>query len=188
MRVKSLFLLFLILSCVSNANIVYPPGSGGGGSASSNYAQAFVVNGNTWSSTSTVFFPITHGAGTATLTIRNSSGITLTAAPSSAPGIVWTPLTSSSVYEVTATFSDVGDANFHYYRFSDGTNVFGSSVPAPANQAYTSIVLTGIYVPGTASAVTLQIQGAVTSGGTVTIGSTNPTLGSSIEWTVKQIK
>jgi hypothetical protein len=156
-------------------------------SPTASYAQAFHVNGNTWTNTGTAFSNMTHGSGTATLTVRNSSGITLTAAASSLPGIVFTPAASTAVYKITATFVHVGDGNFSYYQFSDGTHSTGS-VTTPVNTGVDiPVTFSGIYVPGTASPVTVQIQSAVTSGGTTTINSTSNALGSSIEWSIVRI-
>lgn len=158
-----------------------------GTSPTGSYAQAFHINGNAWTTTSTTFANLTHSVGTATLTVRNSNGITLTAGASSVAGITFTPAASTAVYIITATFTDLGDGNFHYFRFNDGTLSFGSMENGAGTGFVASYTMTGIYVPGTASAVTVQIQGAVSSTGLLTIGSASLLLGSSIEWSIVRI-
>ena len=130
-------------------------------------------------------------AGTPGFTVRTHSGITLSAAASSLPGITFTPASSSAVYLVTASFISYTPtlSGQSYYQLTDGTNIINASgeagQDATTSAAVTSTVtLSGIYAPATSSAVTVKIQGASSNsnGGINTGGVSN-----ALEFTVIRI-
>lgn len=164
-------------------------GGGGGVSPTNTYWSGYIANSNTWSTTSGTYVDPSP-SGTNTLTTRFSNSLTVTAAASNLPGITFTPISSSAVYMITANFTGTGTTGgaIAAYRMTDGTQVINTtgSEPGAANE-YFPTTLTGIYAPGTGSAVTVKIQIATIGGGTARIA--DPTfLNPAIEWTVIQIK
>ena len=158
--------------------------------ATGQYAQAYFGSASSWSTTSSTFADPTNSGGNS-LTVRQHSGITLTAASSNLPGITFTPASSSAVYLITATMSlfngtvsDVSNA-----QLTDGTTVivvgpgYAQGATSPFDSDPTTII--GIYAPGTTSAVTVKVQ-LLAGGGTASIGNYTSS-SSTLEWTVVRI-
>ena len=160
--------------------------------AALSYAQAYFGNASSWSSVSATFVDPTNTGGNS-LTVRQSNGITLTAAASNVCGITFTPPVSTAIYLITAQvgfYSNTG-TGAGGLQLTDGTTVI-SLAPgsyAPAVAFITPQVLSGIYVPGTTSAVTVKLQSATSGSETVYIGSPGGAVSiqSSVEWTVTRI-
>ncbi len=136
--------------------------------ATGSYAQAYFPAATTWSTTSTSYADPTI-SGSDTLTVRQSSGITLTAGGSSVAGITFTPAASTAVYLIVAQLGayNSGAADVISYQMTDGTTVIsGGSAYAEANPASNGapVTITGVYVPGTSSAVTVKVQVKVSAG------------------------
>lgn len=158
--------------------------------ASLSYAQAYFGSSASWSTTSGSFVDPTN-TGTPGFTVRTSSGITLTAAASSLPGITFTPPSSSAVYLITASMilENTSLSQQTYSQLTDGTTVInaGGQVAQDASVSAaisSTVTLSGIYSPGTTSPVTVKIQLAV-SGGTGEINGGG--VSNQIEWTVLRI-
>lgn len=152
-------------------------------SPTGSYASASFANGSSWTVTSTTFADLNNTGGNA-LTVRKSSGITLTAAASSLPGIVWTPPSSTAVYFVTVIFTTApGGVDNEYFQITDGTTVIAqTSYNANANP---EVTLMGVYAPANTSANTVKIQAAASA-----LASTIQAEGiltTSVEWTVIRI-
>lgn len=158
--------------------------------ATGQYAQAYFGSASSWSTTSSTFADPTNSGGNS-LTVRQHSGITLTAASSNLPGITFTPASSSAVYLITATMSifngtvsDVSNA-----QLTDGTTVIvvGPGYAQGATYAFDSdpTTIIGIYAPGTTSSVTVKVQLSA-GGGTASIGNYTSS-SSTLEWTVIRI-
>lgn len=154
------------------------------------YAQAYFGSGSNWSTSSATYVDPTNSGGN-TLTVRQSSNITLTAAASNVCGITFTPAVSSAVYLIYAQVSIYNTgSSVANVQMTDGTTVisnppgFGAGgIDGPGTPT-----LGGIYVPGTSSSVTIKLQFAAPGGGTTTgWGSTGGSLGNSVEWTVLRI-
>lgn len=158
---------------------------------SSNFYSG-VTTGATWSTTSSTFADPTV-SGTNTLTKRQGN-ITIAAAASNLPGITFTPAASTSVYRITASFQAFNDSaagDNAGYSMTDGTTqITTAGLQAPAiNNGTGFIVMEGIFVPGTGSAVTVKIQVASGGTGTSQLGQAIVGGGSRImEWTVQQIQ
>lgn len=145
-----------------------------------------------WSTTSNSFADFTP-SGTAVLTPRQSSGLTVATAAGNLPGITFTPA-SGAIYLVTANCtyqlsSPVGNNANGALRLTDGVSVISNS-PDFYKDSHLSAILqgtsiTGIYVPSTAGAATLEVQGMV--GGDPGYNLSLQYIGSAIEWTVVQI-
>lgn len=150
------------------------------------YAQAYFSSGSSWSTTSSSFVDPTNSGGNS-LTVRQSSGITLTAASSNVCGITFTPASSAAVYLVTAMLGVNTSALQQIgIRLTDGTTVISS--PAAWDQDSVAAVMyvpsiSGIYAPGTSSPVTVKIQ-IYTSGGT---GNITGSAQNSVEWVILRI-
>jgi len=156
------------------------------------YAQAYASGTPVWSTTATSPADFSLSSGTNAITVRRSNNITLTAAASNLPGITFTPASSSAVYLITAqvlNYNSSASAGM-VLDLTDGTTVITSSPGAGSSNAstiaYTSTTLSGVYVPGTSSPVTVKVQGATASGGTAYIQQAN-VYSSPIEWTVTRI-
>ena len=151
------------------------------------YAQAYFASASSWSTTNTTYNDGTNAGGNA-LTVRQSSGITLTAAASNVCGITFTPASASAVYLISVNFGITADLAYNINtQLTDGTTVISrsSGMLATASGVLTT-TLTGIFVPGTGSPVTVKIQFETTAG-TATIqanGGSNPI---SVEWTIVRI-
>jgi hypothetical protein len=163
-----------------------------GSSPTGNYWSGSTANNTApgWQYTTTSLAdPSTSSANT--LTTRKSSGITVTAAATNLPGIVFTPGSSSQVFLITANFSATAGSlagDDGTFSLTDGTTVIAQrdmqpGVTAEGNEA--PMTLTGIYAPANTSANTIKIQGAASAGTAyiVNAGSLAP----AIEWTVLRI-
>jgi hypothetical protein len=145
-----------------------------------------------WNTTSSAFADGSNSGGNA-LTGIYSNGISVSAAASSLAGITFTPATSTSVYKITAnvcTYSS-GFSTSIALRLTDGTTAFAWSGASSgsADQTTGTQVLTGVYAPGTGSAVTVKVQLLTTGSGSAYIytgayGADIPV----IQWSVEQIK
>jgi hypothetical protein len=174
----------------SNGAGVAPTFQAAATSVTGSYFSGSTVNSPTvgWVySTTALADPST--TSTNTLTTRKSSGITVTAAAGSLPGIVFTPGSSSQVFQITASFTYGGVASSGddpSFSLTDGTTIISTRDSQPgAVSSFPSMTLTGIYAPANTSANTIKIQGAVNAGtiAIISAGSIVP----SIEWTVIRI-
>jgi hypothetical protein len=180
-----------------NWNIV--PVQSGGSTSSSVYAQVYFSNAAAeWSFSGSSFVDPTLIAGTNAITVRQSRGLTVTAASSSLCGITFTPASSSSVYTITANYSvyGLGLAGVFAYQLIDNNSTVISSNAGFEQQngsgasadVFVPGILSGIYAPGTTSPVTVKIQGLSTNGGTGYIeGVTAASTSVAVEWTITQI-
>lgn len=152
------------------------------------YYQGFHTSAASWTVTNTAYTDPSV-SGTATLTQRKASGLTVTTAGSNLPGITFTPAASTAIYLVTARVSLYGGTlgGVISSRLFDGTTVIAQGIDAqePSASGFVDGVgITGIFAPGTASAVTLKIQIAASTG-TANIFASG--LGNTIEWTIIRI-
>lgn len=153
-----------------------------------NYAQAFFSSGSTWSTTSTTFADGTNAGGNA-LTVRVSSGLSLSAAATNICGITFTPMNSSAVYLVIAEIGMQCSSTFNIgAQLTDGTTVIAVAPGDQINSANASQpqTLSGIYVPGTGLPVTVKVQLNTTSG-TASIESGLASGTVPVEWTIIQL-
>jgi hypothetical protein len=153
------------------------------------YAQVYVTNAaTTWTSTGSGFNDGTIGGGTNAITVRQSSGITVTAGGSSVCGITFTPASTSAVYLVTAVYSAFNTATSASsdFQLTDGTTVIsfvGYFEQAPTSAVVvTTQTLTGIYIPGVVTPVTLKIQLGGTATAKILTNGFTP-----VEWTIIRI-
>lgn len=154
------------------------------------YAQAYFGSASSWSTSSATYTDPTNAGGN-TLTVRQHANITVTAAASNVCGITFTPANSSAVYKVTVSTSIYNSVTTSSValRLTDGTTVisemggYAESGGVAATQDPAS--LTGIFVPGTGSAVTIKLQMAANAG-TANMASNSPST-VSVEWTVLRI-
>ncbi len=151
------------------------------------YYSGFMASPAFWSTTSTSFTDPTNTGGN-TLTQRQSNALTVTAGASNIPGITFTPSASTAVYLISASTVLYGTpAAMFAAQLTDGTTtIITSSASTGSSGDDIPITLTGIYVPGTGSAVTVKIQLA-TNIGTIEMSNVS-TLAASIEWSIVQIK
>lgn len=166
--------------------------AGGGSGVTGSYVSSYFGVASTWSTTSTSFADGTNSGGNS-LTVRQNSGITLTAGASNICGVTFTPPVSSAVYLVTVNTS-VNESlagNGLCIQLTDGTTIISSP---PQIDAFvgsptfpTSIVACGVYAAGTTSPVTIKLQLAVVGAGTATIQGQGATAQSSVEWTIVRI-
>jgi hypothetical protein len=153
------------------------------------YAQAFFSNSSTWSTTSTTFAdPVNSGGNT--LTIRQSSGVTLAAGAAGLCGVTFTPASSTAVYMIWAQVAAFNTTAGDYFglTMTDGTTTISApGVTSEGNNGYSYMVtLGGIYAPATASAVTVKLQMLVNaSTGNITAAGVTGT--TPVEWTVLRI-
>jgi len=155
------------------------------------YYSGYMPAATVWDTTSSSFADPSN-TGLNTLTQRQASGLTVTAAASNLPGITFTPASSTAAYIITAGFqgnNSTGGASVDF-QLTDGTTVIqmtGSDVVGSAASTikYKNYYFNGIYVPGTTSPVTVKIKMAASTGhGYMGSDSFAP----SIEWTVTQIQ
>jgi hypothetical protein len=157
----------------------------GAPAGSLNYAQAYYPTGNAWSTTSTSFADPTSDGTTPSLTVRQYLGISLTGS-STLPAITFTPASTTSTYHIIATISTNTSLPTAYgsARLYDGTTEIAQS--GFFNNAQQGQTISGIYVPGTTSPVTVKVQLANTSGsGTIYLYGQG--LSPAVEWTVVEI-
>lgn len=167
--------------------------AGGSGSSTGPYAQAFFGPTSGWSTTSAAYVDGTNAGGNA-LTIRRSSGIVLTAAAGNVCGVTFTPPTSDAVYLITATFpfqNTLTDAT-GVAKLTDGTEDISTGMynnTNTGNDVIVPITLSGIYIPGVNTPVTVKLQlAAVAGSGTSKINNIGATsLANAVEWTVTQL-
>lgn len=167
----------------SNGPGVAPTYQAVASSPTSNYFSGHFGLTATWDLTTAAFGDGSNTNGN-TLTTVYSNGLTVTAAASNICGITFTPSASTSVYLITAniTFNTQAGGN-NSFRLTDGTTVFSIS----DNSGCCNTTMTGIYAPGTGSAVTVKIQlYSATAGNHVFIE--NITNAYPVEWMVVQIK
>jgi hypothetical protein len=171
----------------SNGASALPTWQAVSSSPTSNYFAGYQTISTHWNTTSSSYGNFS-ATGTSALTSRTSNGLTVTVAGSNLPGIVFTPASSSAIYQITCSYTSYNTGNNNNsFRLYDGTNVIvtGTSYGTPTVR----MTLHGIYAPGTTSSVTVNLQGA-TSGGTLQIdnegvsGLSDPAM----EWTLMQIK
>jgi len=179
----------------SNGSSALPSFQAAPSAVTNTYFSGYMSSSSTWSKAGTGFADPTNSGGNALTTI-NSSGITVTAASSNLPGITFTPAASTSVYYISAvlTLNTRTSSNYAAARITDGTTAFGWAFATQLSSGDTLVfpaVAEGIFVPGTASAVTVKIQLAAGSGATAYLDSAPTPIDSSIptiQWTVLQIK
>lgn len=164
------------------------PVATGGGSGTSAYWSGYMPVGAQWSTTSASFADPTNLVGGNTLTQRVASGITVTAASGTTPGITFTP-TSGGVYQITATsqiFNDTLSNDCDIRLFDGTTELTTAAMQGVTGAVVTPVTLVGFYVPGVTTPVTVKIQIAASSGvGTAFLGFA--ILAKSIEWSIKQL-
>lgn len=156
--------------------------------ATGSYVNAFFAQASTWSSASTTFADPANTGGNA-LTVRKSSGITLTAAATSLCGVTWTPANNTAVYFITVSFLTSGLVNSQTAAFQlfDGTTTIATnSVQGNAINGIAS-TFSGIYAPASASAVTVKLQIANSSASTLNITGNGQTGATTMEWTILRI-
>lgn len=158
--------------------------------ATGSYASAFHANGMIWSNSSATFADATSTGTTPALTIRKSSGITLTQAASSLPGVTFTPANNTAVYMVTAstTISGTTQGGNYSIRLYDGTTEIASrdmEQPVAVGGAF-PVTLSSVYAPASAGAVTVKLQLAG-SGATACTISAEAAVASAIDWSVLRI-
>ncbi len=156
--------------------------------ATNDFYSGFMT-GATWSTTSGTFADPTV-VGTNALTQRQASGMTVTAAASSLPGITFTPASATAVYKITASFQGYNTttgANSAWQLYDGTTAIATTGIQSySGTQGTVWVVIDSIFAPGTASAVTLKIQGSASAGtnnwGFAAVGS------KAAEWTITRIK
>lgn len=159
-----------------------PPGSIGA------TASGFFTAADVWSTSSTSFVDPT-SVGSNVFTTRLSNGLTIAKAAGSLPGIVFTPASTSAVYQITAAASVT---NGTHIQMTDGTTVIAGSggfiQPTISN---TTLFLQGPYQPGTTSPVTVKLQialdSAVSGPTAANIENAYALPATCIEWTVTRI-
>ena len=154
------------------------------------YFSGYMPESSTWTyNTSSLADPSSH-SGSNTLTTRFASGITVTAAGSSLPGISFTPASTTSVYLITARITaSWAAASGAVFSLTDGTTQIQTS-GAGGNSASIgseSITMSGLYVPGSTSSVTVKIQASNTVGAASTSNIGTSSGENPIEWVVTQI-
>lgn len=158
------------------------------GSSVGSYSQAYFANSSNWSTTSSTFADPTNSGGN-TLTVRKSSGITLTAASSNVAGITFTPANNTAVYLITANIGIQNSSGAYVTEQlidTNGTVIAVSPGIAGSSAVTTAQSLTGIYAPASTSPQTVKIQLAATAG-TASIIAGNATGSVAVEWTITQI-
>lgn len=152
------------------------------------YAQAYFDTISQWITTSATFVDFTNVVAP-TFTVRQHSGIALTAAASSLPGITFTPASASAVYLILAicalNYSGANGPQFSL-QLTDGVTAIGGTAGVIGNGYGEPVPVWGVYVPLTTSPVTVKVQGRC-NGGQYTLGGYLSGYGSSVEWTVLRI-
>jgi hypothetical protein len=153
----------------------------------SQYWSGYFANTGDWTTTSGSFVDPTP-TGTITLTQRQGSGITVTAAASSLPGITFTPASASAVYQVNVSYTQATSSVSAYMdgQITDGVTVIANVATAQEGSLgghFFGASVSGIYVPGTTSPVTVKLQ-ISTNSSTMTVGGGDFT---SMEWSLVRI-
>lgn len=155
------------------------------------YASGGTDNTGTWSTNSTSFVDGTNSGGNS-FTPNVHNNIILTASAGNEAGISFTPANSNAVYLITASSSittnnSVGGSAF---RLVDANGVLIDYDQSQNGTSLTGIVrpikLSGVYVPGTASPITVKIQMASYDGDTATLGDFSG-LNPAIFWNVVRL-
>lgn len=161
----------------------------GGATPTKTYFSGYFSNASGWTTTSSGFVNGTNSGGNA-LTTRQSSGLTVTATGGNAAGVNFAPSAITDVYLVTVSFVGGGQSAGAgaTFRLTDGT----TTVTTCSNQvggASTNLhnTMSGIFAPGTTSTVSLTVQLAAQSGGTVVITGIAGDLNPVMEWTIVKI-
>lgn len=176
----------------SNGNLLQSNGTTWTSAASSGatplfYSQAYFGGLSSWSTTSTSFADFTYGGTSDVLTVRQSSGITLTAAASNLPGITFTPNSTSAVYLITVSavvYNSTPSANISLSLTDGTTTIADSNQFQQSTASLATTTISGIYVPGTTSPVTVKLQGYVSGGTGFIVTNNNADV---LEWTVVQL-
>ncbi len=172
------------LASANDVTGVLPPTNGG--AATGSYAQAYHTQACIWATSSGSYADPTP-SGTAAITVRQSSGITLTTAGSNLPGVTFTPANASAIYLITAVIClSGGSATSNGSRLTDGTTVIAQGPDLQEAVGVNStgcVTLSGIFVPGTSSPVTVKVQ--LSSNGAAALQYAIN--GNPIEWTVLRI-
>lgn len=163
-------------------------------SPSLSYFSGSMPQATYWGTTSSTFVDPTVEAGSNTLTTIYSAGLTVTAGASNLPSITFTPPTTTAAYQITASFNgaNAGSADAGGFRLTDGSTAFAWQVSDNPNFITGSpvypTVLTGLYKPGTTSAVTVKIQ-VFSNGGAGTMFLNGLQIGTTpgLVWNVVQI-
>ena len=162
----------------------------GGSSTTGNYFSGYMPSATSWSRSNAAYADPSN-SGNNTLTTRVSNGITVTAASSNLPGVVFTPAASTSIYWIQASFlgNCSGSGPTLNCRLIDSNGVViadnGAAGSTGAILGGAPFNLCGPYAPATASAVTVKIQMSNTAGtGNI---SDSGGLSPSIEWKIFQM-
>jgi hypothetical protein len=158
------------------------------------YAQAYFGPSAQWSTPSATYVDPTF-SGTAGFTLRQYSGITLTAAASNICGITFTPASSTAVYFVSAqaaVYNNTSNGWNNMQMIDNNSNVISNSGffrQAASSNAQTNITIQGIYVPGATSPTTVKLQLAAPILGTAYIAAdiVSGNLNNAVEWTVTRL-
>ncbi len=155
-----------------------------------NYYSGTMPTNASWTTSSTSFADGTNSNGNA-LTQLYANGLSVAAAASNIAGITWTPASTTSAYIIEAIIALYGTATNAGVgaSFYDGTTRFAYQAFNQASVADVGIFLPlrGIYVPGTASSVTVKIQ-LIAASGTAGIQNVEALSGIPvIQWTLVQI-
>jgi microcompartment protein CcmK/EutM len=175
----------------SNGSGSAPTFQAPGSSPTSSYWSGYFARTDQWQVTTSSFGALTYdGSGGPALTQRQGT-ITVTAAGSSQPGITFTPASSSSVYIITVGLigGTNGSGDDLAFQLTDGTTTITTSttrIYGSYSDDQPWISMSGIYVPGTSSPVTVNIQGATNGTGYIN-NSIASAEAASIEWTLLQI-
>lgn len=159
-----------VLTCNTSADPTFQVAAS---ATTGNYFSGTFPSSGTWARTANTFGDPSL-TGSASLTTLYSNGITVTAASGSLPGITWTPAASTSVYLVTVGFFMLNTSgNPGSARLFDGTTAFAWTGKGNQNTSDESgwVTMTGIYAPGTGSAVTIKVQLASANTTEVSISS-----------------
>lgn len=159
-----------------------------GGLISPSYWSGYHDGSYSWSTTSATFADPTNGAVGTFAERQNVNFGLVTTAASNGSGITFSPRTAQSVYLVSVNVSLYNNTagGFNVVRLTDGTNeVTRGQRQADSNQGVGQSPLTGIYVPGTTSPVTLKVQMIAYTGTTAFIQT--PVDSNTIEWTLTEI-
>ena len=191
-------LQFSVTSSVSDNGQLYTLNSNGiessigSGGITGTYWAGNHNYGYTWHTTSSSFVdPSSFTTGTFNQT-QNANFGSVTTAASNNPGITFSPVSSSAVYLVTVLVG-VYNASVNSgvaLSLTDGTNVIsqpGIWVQGPtAANSEGMLTLTGIWIPGTTSPVTLKLQMYAAGGGTAEMTGGEPG-SNTLEWTLVRI-
>ncbi len=145
-------------------------------------------NAYSWSITSGSFADATNTAVGSFVQRSNSGFGTVTTAASNLPGITFTPPSAAAVYLVMVGVEAYNNTTNQStsFQLTDGTNVVDEGNMREAGSLTNSnrIPLSGVWAPGTASAVTLKLKALVTAGTGILVDTSSLP---SIQWTLVRI-